>query len=543
MKRISRVGLGVCLLLVLQGDIPFLNPYPRLKDSAHGRLLPQTEDIQLQIGIVQRFGENIKDHLIIKSTSKEPITIKIPDQPPLEVSQLEVNIVQKPLKEPILEERLVLSDHSTYETAEDSARSWKAKGIPVEIAQPKHWEVWAKRANYSNPLVLRWLLKNLQVEGYKQPYLDSKLLQTQPVLSFQVGTKNFQSTQLDITSKKSLIQVTEKTQHTTTRVYPGSLHFQPNAYNSYTLVNQVSLESYLRGVVPNEIGPNAPLNALKAQVILARTYVLRNLRRFQVDNYQLCATIHCQVYYGLTETSSEADKAIKETKGLVLTYNDELIDALYSAMTGGVTATFQDIWNGSEKPYLKSLIDSPGPIWNLSQQSLANETSFRKFIALKNGFNESERNLFRWNKLNTLEELSKQLKEYLQQRHLPNDNFQKILDIKITKRSDSGHILNLVIHTDKGEIELQKNEIRGAFDAPFSTLFYLDPIYDTQNKLTGYHFIGGGMGHGVGFSQYGSYNLAKMGWSSEKILNFYYPNTKVMPLSPSITYWKEETNP
>ena len=64
------------------------------------------------------------------------------------------------------------------------------------------------------------------------------------------------------------------------RLYAGQLNLQPNAYGTYTLVNKVPLETYLRGVVPYEIGTNAPKAAMEAQAIIARTYALRNLRRF-----------------------------------------------------------------------------------------------------------------------------------------------------------------------------------------------------------------------------------------------------------------------
>ena len=73
-----------------------------------------------------------------------------------------------------------------------------------------------------------------------------------------------------------------------------------------------------------------------------------------------------------------------------------------------------------------------------------------------------------------------------------------------------------------------------------STLFYIEPIYDANKKIKGYSFVGGGLGHGVGLSQYGSYNLAKLGWTAEKILAFYYPGTKIQPLNTSIIYWKEK---
>ena len=132
----------------------------------------------------------------------------------------------------------------------------------------------------------------------------------------------------------------------------GNLRLQPNAYGTYTLVNTVPIETYLRGVIPHEIGPKAPFNAAKAQTIIARTYALRNVRRFQADGYQLSADTHCQVYYGLTGTTATADKAIAQTNSLVLTYQNELVDALYSSTTGGVTARFSDVWNGAERPLL-----------------------------------------------------------------------------------------------------------------------------------------------------------------------------------------------
>jgi len=500
---------------------------------------PKTDkDIELQIGIIQKFGQESKDHLIIKSNRKQPLTIRINKDAPLNVSELDITIVQKKLKEPVVEEKVILGDYSTYESAEDNAKKWKARGIAAEIAQPERWEVWAKRSLYHTAQLRRALLKQIQSAGYGEPILSSQILKSQNLLSIKFGNKIVEDSQIEITDKSSLFQVTEKNEKLT-RIYPGSLVLQPNAYNSYTLVNRVPLEVYLRGVVPNEIGANAPFNALKAQVILARTYALRNLRRFQVDNYQLCATVHCQVYFGLSGTSPEADRAIVATRRHVLTYHRELVDALYYDMSGGVTANFRDIWNGLDKVYLKSLIDSSKPIWDLTKYPLNDEKTFRKFIALKTGFNESRRKLFRWNRLSTLAELTKELKDYLARRHLNKLNFEKLLYLRISKRSSSGRIISLVVHTDRGDIELEKNEIRSAFSKPWSTLFYLQPLYDERSQLAGYHFIGGGVGHGVGFSQSGSYHLAQLGWSSEKILYFYYPKTQILNLDPYFTFWKE----
>jgi SpoIID/LytB domain protein len=246
------------------------------------------------------------------------------------------------------------------------------------------------------------------------------------------------------------------------------------------------------------------------------------------------------VYYGLSDTSPKADQAILETKGLVLTYQNELVDALYSSTTGGVTATFSDVWNGAERPYLQAVIDSPQQIWDLSQKSLADEQEFRKFISMKDGFNETGRNVFRWNRQSTIQSLSKDLQEYLERRKNPLANFKTIQWMEVTERAPSGRIITLKVQTDKGIIELHKNEVRSAFGPPRSTLFYLEPIYNNQKQLTAFAFVGGGFGHGVGMSQYGSYNLAKLGWTADKILSFYYPGAKIQTLDNSIVFWPQK---
>jgi SpoIID/LytB domain protein len=499
------------------------------------------KDIELKVGIIQRFGEEPNQTLTLSSLPGDLLTLRFVNgngqAQTLQTNQAKLEITKQPLPQPVLEERLVLSDHATFETAEDSAKQWQALGIPVEITQPGRWQVWAKREVYPTPLLRRWLLQSLKGKGYGQPYLDTTLLSSEPLPSLTLKGSRYTFKQLDIAARTHQIRVLEGKEPS--RIYGGSLRLQANAYGTYTLVNQVPLETYLRGVVPHEIGPNAPLNATQAQTIIARTYALRNLRRFQADNYQLCANTHCQVYYGLSDSNPQADRAIAATQGLVLTYKNELVDALYSSTTGGVTATFSDVWNGTERPYLRAVIDAPANIWDLSHQSLENEQSFRRFIGLKDGFNETGRNVFRWNRQSNLTDLNKDLQEYLKRRKDPRADFQTITSMQVTKRSPSGRILTMAVETDKGVIELYKNEVRSAFTPPRSTLFYLEPIYDNQKNLKAYAFIGGGFGHGVGLSQYGSYNLAKLGWSTDRILSFYYPGTKIQPLNPSLVFWRE----
>ncbi|MDV2998405.1 MAG: hypothetical protein N5P05_000011 [Chroococcopsis gigantea SAG 12.99] len=499
------------------------------------------QDVLLKVGVVQRFGDDPKEQLTLSSTKGDVLTVQIVAEDgtsqTLKTSQIKLEVSEKPLAQTEVKERVVLSDHATFETAENSANKWRNLGIKVEITQPGRWQVWAKRDVYSNALVRRWLLESLKGKGYNQPYIDSSAITEKPQVYFVLkGVKYYPQT-LEIESKKDLIRVAETKQPL--RLYPGSLKLQPNAYGTFTLVNNVFLETYLRGVVPHEIGKDAPESATRAQTIIARTYALRNLRRFQADDYELCADTHCQVYFGLLDTSPAADRAIEATTGQVLTYKNELVDALYSSTTGGVTALFSDVWDGAERPYLKAVVDSPKQVWDLAKQSLEDEATFREFMNLKNGFNETGRKVFRWQQSATIDQLTKDLRKYLDKKKHPLAGIKEITAMEVTKRSPSGRILTMAIQTDKGVLELYKNEVRSALGPPRSTLFYIDPIYDDKQKLTGYKFVGGGFGHGVGLSQFGSYNLARLGWSAERILSFYYPGTTIQPLSQQIVFWKE----
>ncbi|MFM2064277.1 MAG: hypothetical protein RLZZ507_3948 [Cyanobacteriota bacterium] len=498
----------------------------------------QNEDVELKIGIVQRFGATPTAKLQLTPTKGDRLKLKWKvdnqQQTLVTANPVQLETVMKTLPQAKVQEVVVLGNYRTFETAEDSARNWRSQGIEVEIAQPERWQVWAKREVYSSPLIRRLLLQGIQASGQKLPYLDTQILKQVPQISWEINGKRYSNNYLEITTDKNLIRVNKAEKPGNARLYPGRLNLQPNAYGTYSLVNQVPLETYLRGVLPYEIGTSAPTASLEAQAIIARTYALRNIRRFAIDDYQLCADTHCQVYDGLNGVARTTDQAIAATRGMVVTYNNELVDALYSSTTGGITAFFSDVWNGEDRSYLRPVVDAPTNLWNLSKKSLADENNFREFINLKQGFNESRWNVFRWQKETSLEDITKDLQKFLRVKKSPYAKFKTIEAIAITKRSESGRILDLAVKTDIGVFTLHKDEVRSAFAAPRSTLFYLEPLNKGKAEVWGYAFIGGGLGHGVGLSQTGAQNLAKLGWSSAKILQFYYPGTEIKILGQEI---------
>jgi SpoIID/LytB domain protein len=506
--------------------------------GASGPVTDNNSEIELRIGIVQRFGDKLKEQLLLEPTKGDrlKITFKAPEGEKTVVTNKAVKLetVMQPLSQPIVEERVVLGTYRTYETAEDTARGWRKLGIEVEIAQPERWQIWAKRDVYNTPLLRRLLVESLKAAGKSQVYIDSKILREIPRVSWVVDGNRYTRAALKISSDKNLIKVNEGTKPETSFLYPGRLELQSNAYDSFTLINEVPLETYLRGVVPYEIGTQAPLASMEAQAIIARTYVLRNLHRFAIDGYQLCADTHCQVYQGLSGASPITDKAIQATKGKVVTYKNELVDALYSSTTGGMTASFSDVWNGEDRPYLKPVLDAPKKVLPIPQNGLANEEMFKKFITQEQGFNESRWDLFRWRKESSLEDITKGLQKFLKVKNSPFSKFKTLRDMKIVERSPSGRILEMAITTDIGTFSLHKDEVRSAFFAPKSSFYYIQPVSKGKDSNWGYAFVGGGLGHGVGLSQTGAQNLAKLGWSSSKILQFYYPGTQLQALNSSI---------
>ena len=141
------------------------------------------------------------------------------------------------------------------------------------------------------------------------------------------------------------------------RRYRGSIAVFGNSRNTFTVVNELPLEDYLLGVVPNELNPTTfgELEALKAQAVAARTYILRNLGQYKNEGYDICATDMCQVYFGAGTEDPLATRAVAETRGVIATYGGQPINALYSSTCGGRTESSENIF-GEKLPYLVSTV-------------------------------------------------------------------------------------------------------------------------------------------------------------------------------------------
>ncbi|MCM1339804.1 MAG: SpoIID/LytB domain-containing protein [Muribaculaceae bacterium] len=133
--------------------------------------------------------------------------------------------------------------------------------------------------------------------------------------------------------------------------YHGKLMIK-NINGKLTVINDVDLESYLKGVVPSEMSPSWEFEALKAQAIAARSFALANLGKQAKHGYDLKDNTEDQAYGGASVETNKTNKAVEETHGLVLTYDMQIISAYYSASAGGQTSA--SAWGGNV-PYLRSV--------------------------------------------------------------------------------------------------------------------------------------------------------------------------------------------
>ncbi|MFO0209268.1 MAG: amidase, partial [Pseudanabaena sp.] len=143
----------------------------------------------LKIGIVQRFGERPQDRLTIKAPAGGKLTLIFPSADgkstqTLTSDRLVIEIASQPLTQPILEEKLVLSNHRSFENAAASAFHWNEKGVQTEIAQPRRWQVWAKRDVYDSMLLRYLLFYTLRSQGNVTVQLDRRILPQKAIASW-----------------------------------------------------------------------------------------------------------------------------------------------------------------------------------------------------------------------------------------------------------------------------------------------------------------------------------------------------------------------
>lgn len=287
--------------------------------------------------------------------------------------------------------------------------------------------------------------------------------------------------------------------------YNGFMRLQKSKANSIFVINCVDIEDYVAGVVVAEIGAGAPMEALKAQAVATRTITVKKIlnSKHKGDSYDLCNTVHCQVYNGLTNQTSQSYRAAIETSGVILTYNQEPIEAVYSSSCGGISEATENLW-GSSYSYLNVKTDN--------------------YCIDENYLSEWQKRYLNWTREFTVKDIERIVKL---------ENITRLsynLTDDIDTKTSSGRVEEIKVSSLSKTIEIEgQYKIRDAFNLPSSlftirlnnsdirtNVFVLRP----QSKII---FSGNGFGHGVGMCQTGAIARAKENHTYIEILEFYYP--------------------
>ncbi|MBQ3101404.1 SpoIID/LytB domain-containing protein [bacterium] len=253
----------------------------------------------------------------------------------------------------------------------------------------------------------------------------------------------------------------------------------------FNVINVLDMESYLRGVVPNEMPPYFSFEALKAQAVAARNYANKEGR--MNPNYDVCDSVASQVYFGVGTHNPTTDKAVNETKSIYALYEKKPILTLYHSTAGGITESYDntflvnnETFTPKEKyPYLVSV-----------GEKLRSEKDVKEFYTSKPETPDVDSPKYRWEYEWEEEELVSVLNKYMPNQSakkliepsFPEDEIiEKIEDIKILRYGDSGKALVMLIKTDIGDFKVKGQSairllLRKNDKALPSSNFYIEKI-------------------------------------------------------------------
>ncbi|OGO85845.1 MAG: hypothetical protein A2Y24_00475 [Clostridiales bacterium GWE2_32_10] len=359
---------------------------------------------------------------------------------------------------------------------------------------------------------------------------------------------------LDNVGKYAYITTSERLMNLAARTYRGYIQFVRVDSGKITPVNTLSFNEYLYGVVPAEMSSSWPLEALKAQAIAAKNYAMLAVNSKKYKYYDISDTTNDQVYKGYSVEGENSSKAVNETAGKVLIYNEKLVSTFFFSSSGGYTENSENAWTNAV-PYLRGVKDIYEPQNSNSNWEMSIKKSDIKMALLGLG-----------------------------------KDIGDIVDLNLEKSKDTGRVQEITIVGTNGTYSLQKEYIRTSLKPIFGSVLKsrnfdvvnktpentvnvnIRGIDNTNNKniysevyilgsdgvvkklntstntvsITGiettkkvtpsttnstsdsFTIRGSGWGHGVGMSQYGAKGMAEAGFMYDEILKFYYTGTEVV---------------
>ena len=245
-------------------------------------------------------------------------------------------------------------------------------------------------------------------------------------------------------------------------------------------INEMPLEEYVKGVVAAESGKDWPLEAYKVQAVIARTYALSQIKKNQGLPFHITSTVMHQVFKN-GPYDEKVTRAVEETKGEVILYNGEPIEALYHSTSRETTEDPLEVF-GFSYPYLR-------PVKVTAR--LSPYSSWQRSISLRE-----------------IEDAT---------------GIRPIEDIYILTRTSTGRAKEILIKTPSGTRRIKAQDLRRLLG------WQRLPSTDFEVSRQGDFIIfrGSGYGHGVGLSQWSSLDMVLEGKSYREIINYFYPHTTI----------------
>lgn len=354
--------------------------------------------------------------------------------------------------------------------------------------------------------------------------------------------------------------------------YRGEIEVRRFSTSDMTVINVVSMQDYLYGVVPREIGGNSPLEAVKAQAIIARTYAAKNYNKRSKWDFNLTNTVDDQAYGGYDWENQNSNNAVDETDGMVATYEGELIGGYYFSTSGGYTESSVNVWGG-DVAYLEAVPDPYEPE-NLAKTTWSVTYSAEEIenLLAKNGINignvtnmvvnefsdagrvleleiigtngshvlnkSSARTFFglnsQWFTINdeepvvpeyTLYEGSKE--EYIGEE---DEIIEKEEVIENEEKDDENELKPLLSKLISAIESLKIKEKEEKIETEDENVTKINIDYKARKNKTvvdSFEIKGRGWGHAVGMSQNGAIGMANNNFTCEEIIKWYYKGVEV----------------
>ncbi len=324
------------------------------------------------------------------------------------------------------------------------------------------------------------------LDSNQRPLFKGKNIVATPIratgMGIQMGSQLFKDTPITIQAEGGSIRVGKQ-------VYRHSVKIWRESARAISVVNEINVEDYLKGVLPWEANPSWPAEALKAQAVASRTFAIFKSIQHQDEKSSLSKDILSQVYKGKSLENPKTDQAIEATRGEILTYNGKIFPAYFHSTCGGHTTRADYVWPVQKHPAMH------GVSCNFCWQSKH----------------------YRWRAEYSRTEIETALKK----RGIRVTGITKIVPSEI---DSSGRTHQFMIYHKQGKTKVNANEMRIWLGPMRFKSTLLQPI---QRRGIKFIFQGKGWGHGVGLCQYGMKGLSDLGYSYRQILDYYYPGSEI----------------